>query len=211
VTSGQLLRKTEPQEREVSSLSVPADGKWFATADWGEIKIWETEGLRISRKFGEDASSISVSPDGQWLASVTKESIRIRNLRTGALIRSIPFKKVDVLSTAASPNSEAIVTAGYANPTIWRVGDGKQMQQLQQKPFQVKPGWRSPFTIVPPFTTEAVAYSPDGRWIASAGEITNIYDSRTRGANHQVVRRLRTEGLCDCGLAGRKICCRGKR
>ncbi|HEU4326067.1 MAG TPA: WD40 repeat domain-containing protein [Roseiflexaceae bacterium] len=110
---------------------------------------------------------LALSPDGRLSASADADGmVRLRSLPWGNLVRELPtIARGAALSVAFSPDGTMLASGSRgrtatgapdgtsARVTIWRVDNGSLLQTLSATRGSV----------------DAVAWSPDGRWLAAGG------------------------------------------
>jgi WD40 repeat protein len=136
-----------------------ADGGRFVTASLdATARIWEAATGRLLHTLRHDAElhdvhSIQFSPDSSRVVTVTRNTVKIWDARTGAALTGALDHPAGVNSAKFSPDGNRIVSAcqdGVAR--IWNVERG----QIGAEPL---------------YHDKAVAYaefSPDGKWIVTA-------------------------------------------
>ncbi len=110
--------------------------------------------------------SVALSPDGQTLVSSSgDETIKIWNLRTGALLNTLTGDAGMVLSVAVSPDGQTIVSSSWDKTIkIWNLHTGALLRTLLESSKEL---W-------------SVAISPDSQTLASSsGNIIQIWNLRT--------------------------------
>ena len=168
------------------SVSFSPDGKTLASADLTSISLWSVEtGQRLRTLTSPDleATYVAFSPDGKTLAS-NGRGIHLWDVDTGNLLHTLLRKRLRVTQVIRFANSYQVVFSPdgktLASTTIypydpdllqlWDVETGELLHTLEHENF---------------FTD--VAFSPDGKMIASAsGEGT------LRFWNVETGQRLRT-------------------
>ncbi|MEG3871833.1 serine/threonine-protein kinase [Microcoleus sp. Z1_B5] len=119
-------------------------------------------------------NAIALSPDGQTLVSASFGTIRIWNVRTGRLVRTLNsvHSKKSVNTLAVSPNSSILASGGGDNNVIlWDLKTGRRMRTIAAHKAAVN----------------AIAFSRDGQTLASGSD-----DKTIRLWNVKTGSRLRT-------------------
>ncbi len=161
--------------KEQRSFTVPADGAWRVaiSADGrhvasvgrdGILRLWHTHTRALLwqtklRQTDEGAAfgmPLVFSPDGAALAHLGVDGVlRLFAGATGKLIRKYSNSPMQIQSLAWSPDSTHIAIGGYGAPNmaVWDVRTGEVSRSWQNRQG-----------------SSTVAYSPDGRLLASAEE-----------------------------------------
>jgi WD40 repeat protein/serine/threonine protein kinase len=155
----------------IQGLAYSRDGKYLASAAGGkdfqgrskpgEAAVWDARtGKEIHRLRGHTDAvySVAFSPDSKRLATAGADATtRVWDLDTGKEV--LAFKghagrgTGEVTSVAFSPDGNRIASGGYREARVWDATTGKELLHLQGHT-----GW-----------VVKVAYSPDGRLLATAG------------------------------------------
>lgn len=148
------------------------DGRSLATCgSAGVIRIYDTANFSSVREIPAGQSELNCvdfSPDGRLLASAGDDGrVKIWDLSTGRTIHEISALKERVFYAKFFPDGERIAICGL-NPeiSIWSTTTGERLATL---------------TGVHSEGVEAIAISPDGHWLASAGadRLAVIWDTTT--------------------------------
>ena len=146
----------------IMSVAFSPDGRTLAGGDWNELKLWdvETGRLKVTLKGHTDRiEGVAFSPDGRTLASGSADStVRLWDVATERLKSTIPGPATQVKSVAYSPDGRTLAIGS------WDSGGGNPNDSMRL--WDVATG-RLKSTV--PGASSGVAFSPDGRTLASMG------------------------------------------
>lgn len=187
-----ILSHVHWQEAPFGKLqALPTDAKPVTGADWhslNEALFDVVEGVRkaieglttqlgftlirtlinfTKEKHIEAIFSVAISPDGQTLVSGSYDAtIKVWNLRTGQLLRTLSGHSSQVSAVAISPDGKFVIS-GSEDKTIkvWNLHKGQSLRTLSDHSEIV---W-------------SIAISPDGQTFASGGgdRVINVWRLRT--------------------------------
>jgi WD40 repeat protein len=175
LATGRELRTLTGHEFGISSLAFSKDGSLLASASSDRtIKLWEVASgreLRTVTTYNRFAYVVQFSPDGRLLATVGDDSVDLWEIGSWRKIRTIVGSGPHAV--AFSPKERLLASAGltgpfdYAHPDdakwsirLWDIDTGQEVRELPRQPYGIS----------------TVAFSPDGRVLASGGASLKLWD-----------------------------------
>jgi WD40 repeat protein len=145
---------------DLRGVAYSPDGQYIAAASFnGQIGVWDaSSGARVATHFAHSSPALRVAfcPDGRWIASSDRSgTIRLSDaLKPGGSV-TLRGHTGSVQALAFHPDGTRLATGGGdGTAKIWDAWRGQEFRTLSRN-------------NVPPITS--LAYSPDGRYLASAG------------------------------------------
>lgn len=177
VETGNLLHKLTAHRRIVWSVKFSPDGTQLASSGFDfTFKLWNVADGKLvwdNKEHKETVVDLAFSHDGKILASTSDDkTIKVWNVAEQKLIRTMKVAE-HVQAVAFSPDDKRLMTGGRDKPMIGEFlqqifGDSKFNPGVSARLWDVETG-----TLLQTFTKHGndvldVAYSHDGKWVATA-------------------------------------------
>ena len=159
----------EAHKDGIYGLALSADGRWLVTAGGDrKVRLWDVAKVKEVAVFeGHDKAvyAVAISPDAKLLASGGLDStVRIWDVASGKEKHVLKGHEIKVTSLAFSGDGSTLASGGVSAATLpgimgltqgdrvrlWNPLKGEERRVLEQR-------------------GEVVAFTPDGRWLTSAG------------------------------------------
>ena len=186
VATGTRLRSLRHSD-SVNAVAFAPDGRTLATGGWDKTaRLWNTatgEEIRVLTGHKEQVTSLAFSPNGQFLATGSQDATaRLWNAATGEQVRVFgphedsQYTSID--SVAFNPDGTLLVTAAQRDQIarIWNVSTGEAVRAFK---------CRQPGNYL-----MSVAFSPDGKSLATAGEDVILWNV-AKGSKLRTIERQR--------------------
>jgi hypothetical protein len=150
-----------------SETPINSDGRWAAWSHCNGLDIWDTA-TGEGRPSPPGEKIFAFSPDGRWLAALAKDfkGVGVWEVATGREVSRLPGAYA--LSMQFSPDGRMLALGGLDDGTVtlWELASGKEVLALTA--LTAAQGTGTSRWIY------WIAFSPDGRLLASAGDNSAI-------------------------------------
>jgi WD40 repeat protein len=171
--TGICLRTLEGHSKPVHAVAYSPDAQQIASAsEDGSVRLWHSDRGQLQRTIRSNATgsldAVAFSADGQAIAAAGYDgTIRLWRTSTGTAALTLKGHRPYVSKLAFSSDGKWLASAGYDNTLrLWKIDLNQRLflwQMVKAQPAHVlidaHLGWVC-----------SVAFSPDGRQVASAGE-----------------------------------------
>jgi WD40 repeat protein len=163
----------------VSCVAYSPDGKTLASEnEFGELRLWDAGTGKLVRSFetpGNSEGLLAFSPDGKLVAANNDCHLTVWDVATATKRPGFDIGyggRVPAFAFAPDGTTLAVTWDGDWRIEFYAVATGKLISRIEDR------AW----------TGSAVAYSPDGKLLATAGDskIARVWDLATRKCLHQL-------------------------
>ncbi|HUK99794.1 MAG TPA: caspase family protein [Nitrospirota bacterium] len=161
-------------------LDYSPDGKYAVSASWDrKVRLWDISTGEEIRTFDSSANSVVFSPDGKSILSggiSGDNTVKLWDIFTGNELKTFRGHSKWITAAAFSPDGKyAISGSGDATLKLWEVSSGKEMKTFRGH----MEGYTITNWVTPPGVLSAT-FSPDGKYIMSAGDASiRLWDVKT--------------------------------
>ena len=186
VATGQLIGTLEGHLNSIVDVAYSPDGHTLAVLGASDtVNLWDTNTGRLKATLSARAGSsrydppgVAYSPDGRTLASASGNLINLWDADTGDLKVTLEGHVHAIWALTYSPDGHTLASASYDGTIhLWDTTTGQPTAILREH----AEGDRTRYDN-DAFTPDgSLAYSPDGRTLASAaGKFINLWDVNTK-------------------------------
>ncbi len=160
--TGTHVSTLEKDQRTPSAVAVSPKGKIAAVGDLeGYVQLWDLENRSLLTEWDSDEFGIAYrlvfSPDGARLAvEYGYSEVVLFDALSGKRVDGLPSLQGSI--SAFSPDNARLASTDETWIDVWDLATGEKLHTLQGHTTTIR----------------GIAYSPDGRWLASGSEDRNV-------------------------------------
>lgn len=165
-------------------IATGSDGRTVVTVSKESVRVWDASGKQERQwPLAPPAISAAVSRDAKLVATSSAGGVvRLWDAATGKKVRDVETKRADAAGLGFSPDGKVLATKSELNAAVnlWDTATGNHIRTIGQDGEPVLSGGRVMLDYSG-VQTPVIAFSPDGRLIAAAGDKKqlSIWDAAT--------------------------------
>jgi WD40 repeat protein/predicted Ser/Thr protein kinase len=151
------------------------DGRWIASGGWDNtVRLWDArtgEAACAPLDNGDVVKTLAFSPDSSRLVSAREDRLQVWEVATGRRLEEFQVPAPNILAVAFHPDGATLAaldgSGGSGGATVLSAATGAVLARLP---------------VAARHDTKALAYSPDGRWLAGASaddKTVCLFDAHT--------------------------------
>jgi WD40 repeat protein len=183
-TGKEILSPLQGDGTSIYSVAYSPDGSWLASACGGsQVRVWDATTGKRYRDLPPTPLPMAVafSPDARRLASGWQETVKVWDIATGQLLRTLTGHTSGVTSVAFSPDGCRVTSSsvgGVIKVWHWDAMSDEEPRTLKDHSWQ---SGQEPLTLKGHTgSVSQVTFSPDGMQLASASAdgTIKVWDAR---------------------------------
>lgn len=167
------LQRLKGHSKGINAVAITPDGS-FAISGSGDqtVRVWDLENftqVRVLQGHNAAVHDVAVTPDGLRVVSTSADkTLRIWDFKSGEQLEVLKANWPQFALTLSSDGRKAISGSDMV-PIVWDLGAASQKEILTTFNGPLHDGY-----------INAVAITPDDRWVISAGETMVFWDLNAR-------------------------------
>ncbi len=183
----------------VMAVAFGPDSVHLAAASKKQVHVWDTNsGARVTRiKHVHDVAAIAYSPDGLFIATASSDAfVRVWEVQSGRLVVEMLYE--DAFNAIGFSADGAYLTTGSDDGAqVWEISTRKQLARVKHGVGKAHANISRGVEAPPPRDVRAVAFSPNVRYLATAGtdRTARVWDWRSGLETTRIVHEKTVNGV----------------